>query len=94
MSKELSAREWIETNEVANLDLPDGTNEMDVEGIVKELCIAFGESYATARLEAYKAEVEEKSRLPKGKVKCNSCHQVVDEGYCSYANCRIPNDQK
>ena len=61
MSKELSAREWIETNEVANLDLPDGTNEMDVEGKVKELCIAFGESYANARLEAYKEEVYKKN---------------------------------
>lgn len=59
MSKELNAREWIETNEVANLDLPDSVHEMDIEGKVKELCIAFGESYATARLEAYKAELEE-----------------------------------
>lgn len=59
MNKELSAREWIETNEVANLDLPDSVHEMDIEGKVKELCIAFGESYASARLEAYKAELVE-----------------------------------
>jgi vacuolar-type H+-ATPase subunit H len=27
--------------------------------------------------------------LNDGKIRCNSCHKVVDKDYCSYLNCRL-----
>ena len=28
-------------------------------------------------------------QLGEGKIRCNSCHKVVDKDYCSYLNCRL-----
>lgn len=33
--------------------------------------------------------LKENERIEEGKIRCNSCHKVVDKGYCSYKNCRI-----